>query len=231
MLNRTMLVLHKDRFEPTGEREMPIIPNGDGPFPSWCELESFEIVPLPEGGSHTFPRRGQREKLIVARGSCRLVTPDNQPLDEHAIVDLDPSAVQLVIKDAVPGTQLVRMAGHWGEETGGAGIFGVRRVDDPNDAGDPVNYPKETSFDSHYHDCDEYWIMLEGSGVAVSEGKHYEVGPGDCVATGMGHHHDFSQVVESVRAVFFETTLQGQKRRGHLWNHTHGPSEPHRDRT
>ena len=77
---------------------MPIIPNGDGPFPNWCVVEGFEIVSLPEGGSHTFPRRGQREKLIVARGSCRLVTPFDQPLDEHTIADLDtPSAPPLAM--------------------------------------------------------------------------------------------------------------------------------------
>ena len=42
----------------------------------------------------------------------------------------------------------------------------------------------------------------------------------------MGHHHDFPEVFEPVRAVYFETTLEGQKRRGHLWEHTHGPSAP-----
>ncbi len=66
--------------------------------------------------------------------------------------------------------------------------------------------------------------------MAVSERKHYEVGPGDCLAIGMGHHHDLPIVTEPVRAVFFETTLEGQKRRGHLWEHTHGPAEPRADR-
>ncbi|MGH2616746.1 MAG: cupin domain-containing protein, partial [Thermomicrobiales bacterium] len=94
---------------------------------------------------------------------------------------------------------------------------------------DPVSYPKTTSFDSHYHDCDEYWIVWAGRGVAVSEGQEYEVGPGDCVATGMGHHHDFPRVQEPVQAVYFETTLQGAKRRGHLWEHTHGLAQPARD--
>ena len=46
-------------------------------------------------------------------------------------------------------------------------------------------------FDCHFHDCDEYWILFAGRGIAVSEGKRYEVASGDCVATGMGHHHDF----------------------------------------
>jgi mannose-6-phosphate isomerase-like protein (cupin superfamily) len=93
-----------------------------------------------------------------------------------------------------------------------------------------VSYRKETNFDSHYHDCDEYWIFFKGRGVAVSEGKHYEVAAGDCVATGMGHHHDFPLVYEPLEAVFFETTLEGQKRRGHLWEHTHGLAQPQAER-
>lgn len=209
---------------------MPLIVDGNGPFPHWCELEHYEIVDLADGGSHAFARTGQREKLIVARGQCRLVAPGDQLLERGAVVDLDSEPGPFAIVEASPGTQLVRMAGRWGEETGGAGIFGVTRAKELGDGGDPVSYPKETRFDNHYHDCDEYWIVLEGRGVAVSEGKSYSVGPGDCVATGMGHHHDFPLVSEPVRAVFFETTLEGRKRRGHLWNHTHGPAEPRTER-
>lgn len=210
---------------------MPVIADGSGPFPTWCELESFEIVDLTKGESHTFSRSGQRERLIVARGSCQLTAPDDKLLQKGAIVDLDSGTAHFAVDAITPGTQLVRMAGRWGEETGGAGIFAVATADDPQDGGDPVDYPKETSFDSHYHDCDEYWIVLEGSGVAVSEGNLYDVGPGDCVATGMGHHHDFPRVFQPIRAVFFETTLEGRKRRGHLWNHTHGAAAPKPDRT
>ena len=37
--------------------------------------------------------------------------------------------------------------------------------------GDPVTYPKHTAIDRHYHDCDEYWIILEGAGeVVVDDG-------------------------------------------------------------
>jgi mannose-6-phosphate isomerase-like protein (cupin superfamily) len=118
------------------------------------------------------------------------------------------------------------MCGHWDEETGGSGIFTVGPDDGRQDGGDPVDYPKDTSFDNHYHDCDEYWIVLDGKGIAVSEGESYEVGSGDCIATGMGHHHDFPQVFEAIRAVYFETTIEGKKRRGYLWNHTHGQAEP-----
>ena len=89
-----------------------------------------------------------------------------------------------------------------------------------------MSYPKTTLFDNHFHDCDEYWILFEGRGVAYSEGRRYEVGVGDCVATGMGHHHDFPEVFEPVRAVYFETDLEGRRRAGHLWEHTHGPAAP-----
>ena len=89
---------------------------------------------------------------------------------------------------------------------------------------------KDGSFDCHFHDCDEYWILFAGRGVVVSEGKHYEVGVGDCVATGMGHHHDFPQVFEPVEAVYFETTLERQKCLGHLWNHTYGKAQPRPER-
>jgi mannose-6-phosphate isomerase-like protein (cupin superfamily) len=121
---------------------------------------------------------------------------------------------------------VIHLCGTWGDETGGWGLFRVREVENAEDKGDAVSYLKRTTLDSHYHDCDEFYIILEGRGTVVSEGRHHEVGPGDCVATGMGHHHDFPLAPEPVKAVYFETTLAGQRRRGHLWNHTHGQAQP-----
>jgi hypothetical protein len=46
------------------------------------------------------------------------------------------------------------------------------------------------------------------------------------VATAAGHHHDVAEVAGVMRAAFFETTLLGRKRMGHLWEHSHGPAEP-----
>ena len=56
--------------------------------------------------------------------------------------------------------------------------------------------------------------------------RHHAVAGGDCVPIGLGHHHDLATVTEPVKAVYFETTLEGEKRVGHLWNHTHGPAKP-----
>jgi mannose-6-phosphate isomerase-like protein (cupin superfamily) len=197
----------------------------------WCELEFYEIVELPAGAAHVFERKGRKEKLIVGKGACRVKVGGEIVLaEEKANLDLSTPDGRFEVSEVISDCTLIRMCGHWGNEIGGSGIFTVSKSDAPQDKGDPVDYFKETNLDRHYHDCDEYWIVFEGSGVAVSEGQFYEVGPGDCVATGMGHHHDFPRVHAPVKAVYFETTLEGQKRRGHLWEHTHGKAQPKRER-
>jgi len=210
---------------------MPVFTSGTGLAPPWCELEYFNIRVVPQGGNHTYMRLGRKEKLIVGRGQCRVAIGDRTvDAGEGANLDLPDDKGGFHVVEAMTDCTLVRMCGRWGDEVGGSGIFTVADSDSPSDAGDPVDYPKRTCLDNHYHDCDEYWILFEGRGTVVSEGKSYEVGPGDCVATGMGHHHDLPIVVEPVRAVYFETTMEGAQRPGHLWAHTHGPAQPLPDR-
>jgi mannose-6-phosphate isomerase-like protein (cupin superfamily) len=190
-------------------------------------LTHYEIVHLMPGKQHSFDRITKKEKLIVGQGQCRIKYHGATLLVERgANMDLTNEAGQFEVTEVLAESILIRMCGHWGEELGSSGLFSVNKSGHPQDKGDPVDYGKQTNFDSHYHDCDEYWILFKGRGVAVSEGKRHAVITGDCVATGMGHHHDFPEVWEPVEAVYFETTLQGQKRRGHLWDHTHGPAQP-----
>ncbi len=206
---------------------MPLIQEHDQDFPAWCELRSFEIVRLGPGATSFIisPAAEPKSVLIVGRGHAKT---DTASLEEGDILDLEGASATFVA--GVAGATLIRLSGHWGHETGGLGLFGVHEADSPTDTGDPVEYLKATTFDAHFHDCDEYWIVFEGRGTAVSEEIAWSVAPGDCIATGMGHHHDFPQASEPVRAVFFETTLQGAKRKGHLWNHTHGPAIPQPER-
>ena len=205
---------------------MPVFRSSQ-PAPHWCELEHFDIVRLQPGSSHTFDRIGIKEKLIVVDGSCRVCrAAETVDASEGANLDLSGADDRFEVVEAVTDCTLVRMAGRWKDETGGSGLFTVVHGDPSRQAGDPVDYPKQTTFDNHFHDCDECWIVVTGSGVAASEGRCYDVGPGDCLATGMGHHHDFPIVHEPVKAVYFETTMEGRKRRGHLREHTHGPAEP-----
>jgi mannose-6-phosphate isomerase-like protein (cupin superfamily) len=211
---------------------MPVFKAGPGQAPEWCELERFDVLRLPVGSSTVFDREGEREKLIVVRGACTVALSDEVAVEAVAdeILDIDAPGDRFGILGVTEDAIVVRMAGRWGDEVGGSGVFTVSVSADPQDCGDPVDYPKTTSFDNHFHDCDEYWIVVEGSGVAVTEGKSFEVGPGDCVATGMGWHHDFPVAREPVVAVYFETTMEGGKRGGHLWEHTHGPAEPKPER-
>ncbi len=205
---------------------MPVLRGGMAAAPAWCELTAFSVVTLVANETRTVARRAARERLLIAEGACRVAfggaEQDAAAGDKLEIPD---DAADYTVTTAGEAATIVALSGTWGEETGGWGLFSVEELDAP-ERGDPTDYPKRTRIDNHYHDCDEYWIVLEGRGTAVSEGRHYEVGPGDCLATGMGHHHDFPLVTEPVRAVFFETTLGGARRRGHLWDHTHGPAQP-----
>lgn len=210
---------------------MPVFHGDMRSAPAWCELSSYEIVHLPIGSQHRFMHVGQQERLIVAAGSCRIAWAGGQrEASAGTKCELGAGEGSFTVLDVLEPTTVVRLYGHWGEETGGWGLFAVSEVDDPVERGDPVAYPKRTTIDNHYHDCDEYWIILAGRGVVVSEGTMYDVGPGDCVATGMGHHHDFPLAAEPITAVYFETTLAGACRRGHLWNHTHGNAQPRPNR-
>ena len=205
---------------------MPLLRDGMTTAPAWCELKDFAIVSLAAGEGCEFPRSAAKERLIVASGSCRITFGGEEVAanagDKYELPDAE---AHFAITATEEPTTVVRLCGTWGAETGGWGLFSVEESDAP-EWGDPTAYPKRTRIDNHYHDCDEYWIVLAGQGTAVSEGQRYAMSPGDCLATGMGHHHDFPLVTEPVRAVFFETTLEGERRRGHLWNHAHGPAQP-----
>lgn len=209
---------------------MPLIQNPDQ-LPDWCEMRFYEIITLESGEIHTCDRMGKKEKIIVDLGCCQIAWGEQRIQAKSGTnIDLLEPEHEFVISDITQKTRFVRVAGDWGDITGGSGQWLIDNSDNPTDKGDPFDYVKTTSFDNHYHDYDEYWIFVQGSALAVSEGVHYTVKAGDCIATGTGHHHDLPQVFEPIRAVFFETTVQGKGRRGHLWNHTHGIAQPHPDR-
>ena len=212
---------------------MPVFFSGPCQAPAWSELERFDIVRLNPGESYSFERIGVKEKLIVGAGACRVALDGSAGhcVETRANLDLTSGDGMFRVTDVSDATTLIHLAGRWGDELGGSGIFTCANVDHRSDGGDPVAYPKTTNFDSHFHDCDEFWILFEGWAEVVSEGQHYNVGPGDCVATGMGHHHDVAVVREPICAVYLETTMQGQERRGHLWDHKHGSAEPQPERS
>ena len=67
----------------------------------------------------------------------------------------------------------------------------------------------------HFHDCNEYWIIIEGRGIATSEGVEYELGPGDMLLTKAGDEHSL-EVTEPMVAVYFYGVMPPGGRTGHL---------------
>ena len=203
----------------------------DGAPPAWCELEHFELIDLGLGETAERTPSTAKERLIGTAGTTQLRQAGRSLLLKEAqFLDIDPAGGPWTLSGATEGAAIVRLCGHWGDDLAGCGVFRVRPATGPETKGDPVSYRKNTAIDSHYHDCDEYWIVLSGDGEVVVGATHERLGPGDCLCIGMGHHHDFAWTDNEVKAVFFETTLEGRKRIGHLWNHTHGQAAPRAER-
>lgn len=209
---------------------MPIFQSGLGNAPSWCEVEAFELVPLKEGESRLFKFPAPKEAYIVCRGlveaSARGI---NATLVEGSTFEAEKRLPKGVSLKALSDDVLIcRLMGHWRSITS-SGVFPAR-AGTPPARQTPHDYEKTVAFDNHYHDCDEYWVFFEGRCRVASEGKLYEVGPGDCVATGMGWHHDVISVDGDVKAVWFEGPLEGAGRVGHLWEPVHGKARPKAER-
>ena len=198
-----------------------------GKPPAWCELTDFRFVAFDDLSPTRFRRQAARERLIVTASAVQVkFLGRSQVFSERQFLDLPEGADEYLVTPVRAGAQAVLLMGNWGDELGGCGIFTARNEEKPKDRGDPVDYEKHTSIDSHYHDCDEYWIGLEGWGEAIVGDRRIGFGAGECVPIRTGHHHDLPNAPEGLRALFFETTLIGQKRVGHLWEHTHGPAVP-----
>lgn len=211
---------------------MPVYRHDEAP-PPWCELKAFEIIDLKPEDAVSRRQSHARTRVLCTLGTTQVFAGGGSfVLKEGQFADLDLRGGDTAwqVKPGSPAAQLVVLAGDWGKDLGGCGIFRVTEDPAATNAGDPVTYPKSTRVDSHYHDCDEYWIVLEGRAAVVVGDQTMDMRAGDCVSIGMGHHHDMPLAPEPIKAVFFETTLQRDKRIGHLWNHTHGIAQPHPER-
>ena len=210
---------------------MPIFKSGKDFVPSWCEVEDFEFISLSLDDRKTLDRRGEREAFVVCRGTVLIeTTVASAHLLEGSTFEVkDADTDKVNLRACSQQAYVCRVIGHWKSITS-SGVFTVETAEPPS-SDSPYDYEKTTDFDNHYHDCDEYWFFFEGNGKAVSEGKFYDVGPGDCIATGMGWHHDVASVeADGIKAVYFEGTLEGRKRTGHLWEPKHGKAKPKKER-
>ena len=74
----------------------------------------------------------------------------------------------------------------------------------------------EVHVDRHFHDCDEWWVIIRGKVRIMTEGEEHLVGPGDIVYTRMGDEHDVVEVLEPSAWVWIPGPPRGRKRGGHL---------------
>ena len=199
---------------------MPLLKCSD-PLPEWSELDFIEIINIKKGEERLVIQKSPKEKYFVGEGTCKINTNGDTLLKKREdYFEIDKPGKELKI-NADEDCIIIHIGGRWSDKTGSCGVFKMNNSENPKNIGDPVDYKRTTDFDNHFHDCDEYWIIFKGSGLAVSEGIHYKLNPGYLLATKAGEHHDLPEVYEEIHGVWFETSLKGKKRTGHLWNHTH----------
>jgi mannose-6-phosphate isomerase-like protein (cupin superfamily) len=68
----------------------------------------------------------------------------------------------------------------------------------------------------HFHDSNEYWIIIQGRGIATSENVQYKLGPGDMLMTKAGDEHSLV-VTEEMIAVYFYGVMPPGGRFGYLY--------------
>ena len=186
------------------------------------EVNKIEIIRLEPQEVYLANDHNEKEKVFVMDGKVLMRTNENiKDYKENDFFEFNKHKNKLVEIIAFDYASFIRIGGNWNEETRNCGVFELSASDKPKNIGDPVEYDRNTDFDNHYHDCNEFWIIYEGSGEIVTEGNGYRVKAGDCVFTKAGDHHDFPIVEKTIKGVWFETSLVGLKREGHLWDHTH----------
>lgn len=200
---------------------MPLLKISENKFPEWSEVKRITQLTVESNDTTKITVSFPKYAMFIISGECCIKVNGYQKLFlENDMLFSDEELI--IIKSMKNKVEIVLIEGNWSDELGSSAVFRMSRFSTPRNVGDPVDYIRTNDFDNHYHDFDEYWIILSGSGIAVSEGIKYKFTAGDIIATRMGDHHDLPEVYEDIHGIYFETSLRGQKRLGHLWNHTHG---------
>ncbi|MBV9672255.1 MAG: cupin domain-containing protein [Verrucomicrobia bacterium] len=76
----------------------------------------------------------------------------------------------------------------------------------------------------HFHDANEFWVIVSGKGNATSEGISYELGPGDILMTKAGDEHSLV-VTEEMVAVYLYGVMPPGGRFGYLFRGIDPPFE------
>jgi mannose-6-phosphate isomerase-like protein (cupin superfamily) len=205
---------------------MPVISPG-AEMPAWSKLRSYQTFEVAPDAKLFIPASQPNARLLTMSGMCIAASGRTRTaLWPQQFLDIQPGARGFEVLGTRHPCKLMLFEGHWGEGVGACGVYEIfPNAPNPN-TGDPFAYEKSTTFDSHYHDFDEYWMVLKGACEVVIGPSHFHAGPGDCVVLGLGHHHDITKIDGSLYFAFFQTIPEGAARSGHLWEHMHGKAQP-----
>lgn len=197
---------------------MPVIKSQYDALPEWSEMEFYEIHRIQEDRFHTFNKRAERNELFILEGDCLIKSNGFvKKLKENEMFEIPSAMEKFELYPLTAYCGFILIEGRWEDDRGSRGIFKIENSPFPKNDGDPAAYERKTDFDNHFHDCGEFWIIYEGKGKIATEGNINIIEAGNCVATKAGDHHDIIDVHETIKGVYFETSLTGQKRSGHLW--------------
>lgn len=202
---------------------MPVVKNYTE-LPDWAEVKFYEIINLKPNFIIDIHNKYNKEVVFIVSGVSTIISNfEMKYLKAGSYHEFNSGIKKYSIQTGNEYCLIVRITGNWSNECGTKGVFVIENSALPKNIGDASEYDeiRKTDFDNHFHDCDEYWIIVNGSGKISTEGKLFEIESGNCVVTQAGIHHDFIDIYKTVHGVYFETSLKGLKREGHLWNHTH----------
>ncbi len=207
---------------------MPVVKKWQD-LPSWSRIKKYERISIYKDQAVTVSESYPKVCLRVLVG--RVTIEENGKIvelesEQNYFSETGQFTVFYRMRYILEYSEIMLICGDWQEAAMGNFKVQIFKHLPAVNEGTPAAYYRNTFFDNHYHDFDEYWIIWEGAGVVQTEGKLVEVEPGDCVCTGMGHHHDFPIVHSTISSIAFETEPEGQKRPKHLWEQVHGPAAP-----
>lgn len=203
-----------------------------GSLPAWSKIKKYEMITMYE--DDVVKIENPWPKLIIWTGYSKLILIENgeeKLLLQNTVYETEIRELELRYKPRFfcEKNEIVLVYGDW-QKAAPANFLVHECVDKlPCNRGtqDALLTYRNTNFDNHYHDFDEYWLILEGRGVAFSEGQFYSVGPGDLVLTQAGVNHDFPIVHTPISALAVEVGPVESERKGHLWEWRDGVAKEH----
>lgn len=208
-------------------------------LPQWSSLKLFEKVCFHQGESVRVNKEVEKLAFVVLTGTCEVEEGGEKTIvnvNEVYKAEKPDIKIRGIFKPPfffIKNVDILIVGGNWKDAD--INPFMVNISDIPSNesalgVGTPCDYYRNTNFDHHYHDFDEFWIVYSGSGAVQEDGIFYEVQEGDCLATGAGHHHDFPIAHGLVKALAIEVCPEGNQRHGHLWEQVHGKAIPDMDK-